>query len=176
MTAGAVSALAWNGTGHGDLLDGAARWLLDAQHEDGTYERSWSLSEANTIWRATWALHSMPEATRTALKDRIAHADDASWRFLTRAQNEDGGWGYRPGDPASTCYSLLALSAMGRRADDDAVLHAGVAHLLSRQASDGTFTALPDQVAPRTLLFDAPVFTDIWVLLALTACSGDAAR
>ncbi|WP_178880176.1 hypothetical protein [Streptomyces acidiscabies] len=45
MTAGAVSALAWNGTGHGDLLDGAARWLLDAQHEDGTYERSWSVSD-----------------------------------------------------------------------------------------------------------------------------------
>ncbi|MBZ3913709.1 hypothetical protein [Streptomyces acidiscabies] len=45
MTADAVSALAWNGTGHGDLLDGAARWLLDTQHEDGTYERSWSVSD-----------------------------------------------------------------------------------------------------------------------------------
>lgn len=138
-----------------------------------------SLSEANTIWRATWALHSMPEATRTALKDHIARADDASWRFLTRAQNEGGGWGYRPGGPSdtvSTCYSLLALSSMGRRADEDAALRAGVAHLLSRQAPDGTFTALPDKVAPRPLLFDAPVFTGIWVLLALTACSGDAAR
>ena len=53
MTAGAVSALAWNGADHADVLDGAARWLLDSQHKDGTFERSWSLSEANTIWRAT---------------------------------------------------------------------------------------------------------------------------
>lgn len=37
MTAGAVSALTWNGTGHDDLLD--------TQHEDGTYERSWSVSD-----------------------------------------------------------------------------------------------------------------------------------
>ncbi|SMF44616.1 squalene-hopene/tetraprenyl-beta-curcumene cyclase [Streptomyces sp. Amel2xC10] len=179
MTAGAVSALAWNGSGHGDLLDGAARWLLDAQREDGTFERSWSLSEANTIWRAMWALHSMPEPTRTALKGRIADAGAAARRFLARAQNGDGGWGYRPGDAsdtASTCYSLLALSAMGRRPRQDAGMRAGLAHLLSRQQSDGTFTALPDQVAPRPLLFDAPVFTDIWVLLALTGCDGDEAR
>ncbi|MFJ2733878.1 prenyltransferase/squalene oxidase repeat-containing protein [Streptomyces sp. NPDC087317] len=179
MTGGAVSALAWNGSGHGDLLDGAARWLLDAQHVDGTFERSWSLSEANTIWRAMWALHSMPEPTRTALKARIADASAASHRFLAQAQNEDGGWGYRPGDAsdtASTCYSLLALAAMGQRPQEDSAVRAGLAHLLSRQGPDGMFTALPDQVAPRPLLFDAPVFTDIWVLLALTSSGSDEAR
>lgn len=179
MTGGAVSALAWDGAGHADLLDGAARWLLDAQQADGTFERSWSLSEANTIWRAMWALHSMPEPTRTALKARIADADADAHQFLVRAQNEDGGWGYRPGDASdtsSTCYSLLALTAMGRRPQDDAIVRAGLAHLLSRQSTDGVFTALPDQVAPRPLLFDAPVFTDIWVLLALTACGSDQAR
>ncbi|MFJ2782036.1 prenyltransferase/squalene oxidase repeat-containing protein [Kitasatospora sp. NPDC087315] len=179
MTAGAVSALAWNGTDHGDLLDGAARWLLDSQHEDGTFERSWSLSEANTIWRAMWALHSLPEPTRTTLQERIADASAASHRFLARAQNEDGGWGYRPKDPSdttSTCYSLMALAAMGRRPQDDAVVRAGVAHLLSRQGPDGAFTALPDQVAPRPLLFDAPIFTDTWVLLALTGCDSDETR
>ncbi|MEU3904039.1 prenyltransferase/squalene oxidase repeat-containing protein [Streptomyces goshikiensis] len=179
MTGGAVSALAWDGTGHRDLLDGAARWLLDAQHQDGTFERSWSLSEANTIWRTMWALHSMPEPTRTALKARTADASAAAHQFLARAQNQDGGWGYRPGDASdttSTCYSLLALTAMGRRPQDDAVAAAGLAHLLSRQEPDGAFTALPDQVAPRPLLFDAPVFTDIWVLLTLTACDSDQAR
>ncbi|MFJ1548089.1 prenyltransferase/squalene oxidase repeat-containing protein [Streptomyces sp. NPDC088246] len=173
MTAGALCALAWNGAAHGDLLANGARWLLDAQHKDGTFERSWSLSEANTIWRAMWALHSMPEPARTTLAQRIADASDASYRFLARAQNDDGGWGYRPGDPSdttSTSYSLLALSAMNRRRQEDQVVRAGVEHLLSRQRPDGTFTALPDQVAPRPLLFDVPVFTDIWVLLALTAC------
>ncbi|MEU7011466.1 prenyltransferase/squalene oxidase repeat-containing protein [Streptomyces sp. NPDC046332] len=179
MTGGAVSALAWNGSDHGDLLDGAARWLLDAQHEGGAFERSWSLSEANTIWRAMWALHSMPEPTRTALKARIADASATAHHFLARTQNADGGWGYRPGDAsdtASTCYSLLALTAMGRRPQEDSVVRAGLAHLLFRQGPDGMFTALPDQVAPRPLLFDAPVFTDIWVLLALSSCDSDQGR
>lgn len=179
MTAGAVSALAWNGSGHGDLLDGAARWLLDAQRKDGTFERSWSLSEANTIWRAMWALHAMPEPIRAALEARIAGASAAAHWFLGRAQNPDGGWGYQPGDAsdtASTCYSLLALAAMGRRPRGDAVVRAGLAHLVSRQEPDGAFTALPDQVAPRPLLFDAPVFTDVWVLLALTGCGNGATQ
>ncbi|MGW7514596.1 prenyltransferase/squalene oxidase repeat-containing protein [Streptomyces sp. NPDC054796] len=176
MTGGGVSALAWDGTTHADLLDGAARWLLDAQHEDGTFERSWSLSEANTVWRAMWALHSMPEVTRAALGERIDRASAASHAFLVRAQNSDGGWGHRPGSPSdvtSTCYSLLALSAMGRRVDQDPTVRTGVAHLLRRQRSDGSFTAPPDQVAPRPLLFDAPVFTDIWALLALASSDDD---
>ncbi|WP_086828166.1 prenyltransferase/squalene oxidase repeat-containing protein [Streptomyces sp. NRRL B-24572] len=179
MTGGAVSALAWNGSGNADLLHSAARWLLDDQRQDGTFERSWSLSEANTIWRAMWALHSMPEPTRTAFKQRITDATAASKRFLTQAQNPDGGWGYRPGDSsdiASTCYSLLALSAMGLRLDEDPTVRAGVAYLLARQDADGGFTAVPDQVAPRPLLFDAPVFSDIWVLLALASCDGDGNR
>ncbi|MGW5782200.1 prenyltransferase/squalene oxidase repeat-containing protein [Streptomyces sp. NPDC003863] len=173
MTAGAVSALSWAGTGHGDLVEGAARWLLDAQAADGRFERSWSLSEANTIWRAMWALHSVPGPVRSTLAPRIAEASTAAERFLTGAQNNDGGWGFRPGDPsdlASTCYSLLALCAMGRRVAEDAVVRAGVVHLLSLQDADGGFTQLPDQVAPRPLLFDAPVFGDIWALLALAGC------
>ncbi|MFD8480485.1 prenyltransferase/squalene oxidase repeat-containing protein [Kitasatospora sp. NPDC059673] len=176
MTGGAVGALAWNGPGHADLLGAAARWLLDAQRADGTFERSWSVSEANTIWRGMWALHSMPEPVRTTEGDRIARARAASERFLIEAQNSDGGWGFRPKDPsdiASTCYSLLALSAMGRRVDQDPVVRAGVEHLLSCQDSDGGFTAPPDQVAPRPLLFDAPVFGDIWALLALAGCDSD---
>lgn len=176
MTGGALSALPWREFAPAGLPEDAARWLLDAQQTDGTFERSWSLSEANTIWRAMWALNSLPESTRTALHRRITAANAASLRFLARAQNRDGGWGHRPGDPSdvtSTCYSLLALSAMGRRPHRDPIVRAGVAHLLSRQDRDGTFTAPPDQVAPRPLLFDAPVFTDIWVLLALTSCDTD---
>ncbi|MFF8805603.1 prenyltransferase/squalene oxidase repeat-containing protein [Streptomyces omiyaensis] len=176
MTGGAVSGLAWNPQAHGDLLEGAARWLLDAQHEDGTFERSWSLSEANAIWRATWALNSIPEPVRTVLRPRLARADAAVSSFLNRAQNSDGGWGYRPGhasDTASTCYSLLSLAAIGRRLDTDPVVRAGIEHLIARQEPDGGFTALPDQVAPRPLLFDPPVWADIWALMAMASCNTD---
>jgi len=126
-----------------------------------------------------WALHSIPEPARTELEPRISHASTASHRFLAKAQNADGGWGHRPGDTsdrASTCYSLLALSALGARVTQDPLVRAGVAHLTSRQHPDGGFTALPDQVAPRPLLFDAPVFADIWALLALACCDSDRNR
>ncbi|MER7535689.1 prenyltransferase/squalene oxidase repeat-containing protein [Streptomyces sp. NPDC097704] len=106
----------------------------------------------------------------------MADASAASTWFLTRAQNSDGGRGYRPGDSsdiASTCYSVLALSAMGRRVGEDPAVRAGVEFLLARQDPDGGFTAVPDQVAPRPLLFDAPVFSGIWALLALAGCDGD---
>ncbi len=175
MTGGALSALTGAGGQDTGLLRGAGRWLLDAQHPDGTFERSWSLSEANTIWRAMEALDSLPDTTRTPLAERIDRASDAAARFLTEAQNSDGGWGYRPGDPSdttSTCYSLLALSATGRHVTENPVVRDGVEHLLSRQEREGGFTALLDQVAPRPLLFDAPVFADIWALLALAACDG----
>ncbi|WP_338897270.1 prenyltransferase/squalene oxidase repeat-containing protein [Streptomyces sp. TG1A-60] len=173
MTGGAASALGWAGETHAGLLENAARYLLGAQKPDGTFERSWTLSEANTIWRAMWALHSLPPSRLPQLRAAREQAVARSHRFLDLAQNGDGGWGYRLGDASdttSTAYSLLALSAMGRPAGTDVTARRGVLHLLARQEADGGFTALPDQVAPRPLLFDAPVFADIWALLALGAC------
>jgi squalene-hopene/tetraprenyl-beta-curcumene cyclase len=173
MTGGAASALGWAGETHAALLENAARYLLGAQKADGTFERSWTLSEANTIWRAMWALHSVPASRLPGLRADRAQAVARSRRFFDLARNDDGGWGYRPGDASdttSTAYSLLALSAMGRHVGTDHVVRRGIFHLLARQEMDGGFSALPDQVAPRPLLFDAPVFADIWALLALGAC------
>ncbi|MFG2004907.1 prenyltransferase/squalene oxidase repeat-containing protein [Spirillospora sp. NPDC048911] len=168
MTAGATCALGFLPQRHADLLGRSANFLLKAQRPDGTFERSWSLSESNTIWRTMWALRSLPHPQASNLDHEIQRARNRSLGFLRSAQNDDGGWGYRPGDPsdtASTAYSLLALSAIDEQAE---VIRRGITHLLRRQESDGGYTALPDQVAPRPLLFDAPVFADIWALLALT--------
>jgi squalene-hopene/tetraprenyl-beta-curcumene cyclase len=176
MTSGGASALGWFGEEHADLVERSAHYLLDSQKPDGTFERSWSLSEANTIWRAMWALHALPPARRPSLSGRIRAAAARSLRFLDLAQNADGGWGYRPGylsDTTSTAYSVLALSAMGRQLGRDVTLRRGVFHLLARQEADGSVAALPDQVAPRPLLFDAPVFAGIWALLALASCDQD---
>jgi squalene-hopene/tetraprenyl-beta-curcumene cyclase len=176
MTGGGASALGWFGEEHADLLEQSARYLLNSQKPDGTFERSWSLSEANTIWRAMWALHSLPPSRRLPLADWIEAAVARSEHFLEVAQNADGGWGYGPGhhsDTTSTAYSVLALSAMGRHLEEDVTLRRGVFHLLARQEEDGGFTARPDQVAPRPLLFDAPVFAGIWALLALASCRQD---
>ncbi|WP_165975560.1 prenyltransferase/squalene oxidase repeat-containing protein [Actinomadura rubrisoli] len=176
MTGGAASALGWAGETHAEVLEHAADYLLAAQLDDGTFERSWTLSEANAIWRAMWALHALPPSRSGAIASRRESAVARSTRFLTQAQNADGGWGYRPGDAsdtASTAYSVLALSAMGRRLARDPVVRRGTFHLMARQDDDGGLSGIPDQVAPRPLPFDAPVFADTWGLLALASCDRD---
>ncbi|MFG2913072.1 haloacid dehalogenase-like hydrolase [Kitasatospora sp. NPDC048298] len=166
MTAATITALAPYHRHHRELLTRATAHLLSAQHPDGTYERSWSLAEANAVFRAHLALRAAQRlntgpANRTA--EAIRHAHDR----LIRTQHPDGGWGHtpdRPSDATSTAYSLIALADSGHAA----VCARAVAHLIERQDSDGGFTDVTDQAAPRPLPYAIPVLTGNFVLLALT--------
>lgn len=67
---------------------------------------------------------------------------------LVGAQDESGGWGFRPGVPANTeCTALavLALHAPGADAGVSSAVGRGVAWLESRQREDGSWP-LSDQV------------------------------
>ncbi|WP_234314707.1 hypothetical protein [Streptomyces sp. NRRL F-5135] len=89
MTAGAVSALAWNGTGNADLPHTAARWLLDAQREDGTFERSWSVSGMTDTTVPAIDELSRPRATG------CARAPLARWSARSTCwpmRRRSGGW------------------------------------------------------------------------------------
>ncbi|MGW9438108.1 hypothetical protein [Streptomyces sp. NPDC055607] len=171
MTAGAARALAAPDHRH-DVLRAATGFLLGAQKPDGTFECSWTLSEANAIWRTVWALDSVPECCCADEDGR--RRDEVVARALgrlARTQNEDGGWGHRPDHPSdvtSTAYSVLAFTDGGAGGEHRAVLERAAEHLLRRQSPTGRYSAPPDQVAPRPVLFDVPVFTDIWVLTALS--------
>ncbi|MFY0534562.1 prenyltransferase/squalene oxidase repeat-containing protein [Nannocystis pusilla] len=59
MTAGAILALAPDGRRHRDLLVAATDFVLAAQAPDGTFERSWTLSEASAILRVVDALDAV---------------------------------------------------------------------------------------------------------------------
>lgn len=166
MTAGALSALAPSWDDHPDIAHQAVEYLLAAQQPDGTFERSWSLSEANAVFRALHALHTAAPHEPEAVCDRIRHATELAVSRLTATQNTDGGWGHQPGepsDPISTSYALLSLrdrplvTAHGR----------GIGYLLGQQRQDGGFLSRPDQAAPRPLPYDVPVVADIFVLWAL---------
>lgn len=173
MTAGAVAALAPGWERHAGLLERAVGFLLEAQQADGTFERSWSLCEANAMWRVMYALRQVPAARREKLEERIEGVKARALRFLEGAQNDDGGWGFQPGnasDTTSTAFSLLSLAMIRREIGRDAVFRRGLLHLLSRQEEDGGFSAIPDQVAPRPLMFDVPEFDDVWPLIALAGC------
>ena len=165
MTAGAILALAPEPDRHRDLLAGAARFVLDAQLPDGTFERSWTVSESSAILRALDAVHALP-APNAALAQRIAVATARSVARLHDTQHRDGGWGQVPDRSSDVLSTAQAVPVLARHGNPLAVARA-VAFLLAHQDSDGGFSSVPDQVGPRPLPFDYPVLTDLHTLAAL---------
>ncbi|MFD8810214.1 prenyltransferase/squalene oxidase repeat-containing protein [Streptomyces sp. NPDC059627] len=167
MTAGALTALAPRWEDHPGLAQASLEYLLMSQRPDGTFERSWSLSEANAVFRTLEALHHAEPRQSAPLRTRISRATALALGHLMTAQNSDGGWGQRasdPSDPISTSYALLAT----RRWQRTPAHRQGIGYLLTQQRDDGGFSSRPDQAAPRPLPYDVPVLADICALWALS--------
>ncbi|MFF3216933.1 prenyltransferase/squalene oxidase repeat-containing protein [Streptomyces sp. NPDC002886] len=165
MTAGAVLALAPHTPSHTRLTAAATRFILDAQHEDGTWTPSWTRSEASVILRALDALHTARTLPGADLARIHAATTRATARLLT-TQQPDGGWGHTPDHDSDTLSTAQALPVIARHGPPHATT-AALAHLLSRQDETGSFPAPPDQVGPRPLPFDYPVVADLHTLTAL---------
>ncbi|WP_437678292.1 prenyltransferase/squalene oxidase repeat-containing protein [Sorangium sp. So ce131] len=166
MTAGAIMALAPTALASADILHRSAHYILERQKPDGTFDRSWSLSEASEIYRTMVAMQRLRVEPTSELSKRIDGAVSRSRKYLEGAQNDDGGWGHVRGatsDVISTSYALIALSHIGGRA----ALERGLLHLLSRQQAHGGFVSVPDQVGPRPIPYDVPLLADNFALLAL---------
>ncbi|MDI5965461.1 SDR family NAD(P)-dependent oxidoreductase [Streptantibioticus silvisoli] len=176
MTAGAVIALAPDRAarpGPADLLRRSVGLLLDAQRPDGTFERSWTVSESSGMARVLDALHAARDLMpSTAALDT---AVDRAVGRLADTQNPDGGWGQRPGDDSDVLSTAQAVPVLVRAGAHDTVRRA-VDHLLARQQADGGFTSVPDQVGPRPLPFDFPVLANVHALTALRAAEAAATR
>ncbi|MGW1373150.1 terpene synthase family protein [Streptomyces sp. NPDC002446] len=165
MTAGAVIALSPQWTRHAELLEAAVRYLLDHGRDDGTYERSWTVSESSLLGRVLDALSLVPESGL-----RVQQAIRAGVHRLCATQNTDGGWGQHPGadsDVLSTAQAIAAVARHGPRPVADRAAR----WLLSRQHDHGGFTSIPDQVGPRPLPYDFPVLADVHALHALNTVS-----
>ncbi|MET9678499.1 prenyltransferase/squalene oxidase repeat-containing protein [Streptomyces sp. NPDC006482] len=170
MTAGAVLALAPYGQDHHRLVTTATRFVLDAQHPDGAFTPSWTLSESSVILRAIDAL----TAARTLPAADLVRIDGAIARAAARliaTQQPDGGWGHTPNSDSDPLSTAQALTVVARHGPPHVTAAAG-AHLLGRQGDDGSFPSPPDQVGPRPLPFDYPVVADIHELTALDRISG----
>ncbi len=168
MTANTITALHPYHFAHTALLERATRYLINAQKPDGTFERSWSLSEANAMMRSLNALTLTHRHNPASHQGRLAPAIDSIHQRLLVTPNADGGWGQTPGedsDPMSTAYTLTALAPTHRT---HPTVQAGLHYLLGQQAPDGGYSCLSDQAAPRPLRYTVPVLADIFVLLALT--------
>jgi phosphoserine phosphatase len=168
MAANALLALAPYGRAHQRSLERVAGFVLRAQRMDGTFERSWSLCEANAMFRARLALRAVKQHNPASHQGRIDFAIDAAQRRLLTTAHTDGGWGQipsEPSDPISTSYSLIALAEDHRHS---AVVREGTRYLLSQQNPDGGYTSIADQAGPRPLRYGVPALVNNFVLLAMT--------
>jgi squalene-hopene/tetraprenyl-beta-curcumene cyclase len=156
MTANAIIVLQPAGATYGDVVQGAVGFLLHAQQEDGTFERSWSLSTTFAIARAAAALRRSGRCGEAVLSK--------SMTYLHRSQNPDGGWGQMAGQASDVISSAHALSALSH-GEYSSNVQRGVAYLKKHQHSRRHLLA--DQAAPRPIPYQFPVLARIFVLNAL---------
>jgi squalene-hopene/tetraprenyl-beta-curcumene cyclase len=162
LTAGALIALTSTGRRHGVLLNSAAKFLLDSQRADGSFEPSWTLSQTSVVSYVVAALDRV-RPFAPALTGHISEATSRATAYLHETQNHDGGWGHTPeatSDALSTAHAIPALP-------HPHALNRAVDYLLGQQRPDGGFTAPADQVGPRPIPFDFPVLPHITALTAL---------
>jgi squalene-hopene/tetraprenyl-beta-curcumene cyclase len=148
----------------------AARYLANRQRPDGSFEMSWSRSEAYSIFRVLWALDVYP---RTQLALSQSGLFNRSFNRLIQTQRPDGGWGQSPGlasDALSTAYAVGALCLLSRQhLMEPHTISRAVAFLLSQQDPEtGAFYSVPDVAGPRPIPFNTPLLSTIWCLLALS--------
>jgi squalene-hopene/tetraprenyl-beta-curcumene cyclase len=148
----------------------AALFLANRQRPDGSFEMSWSRSEAYSIFRVLWALDVY---SRTELALPLSCLFTRSFDRLVQTQHPDGGWGQSPGlasDALSTAYAVGALCLLRRQhLMEPQRISRAVAFLLSRQDPEtGAFYSVPDVAGPRPIPFNTPLLSTIWCLLALS--------
>jgi prenyltransferase beta subunit len=171
MTANAVLSLSLGSRNTPHLREPIRRGLallVARQREEGTFERSWSLSETYSIFRVIWASR-VAEAAGVLEEHEARDVRGMCQRalaYLRAHQREDGSWGQsarRPGDVLSTAYGLAGLALMGQREH----LDAAVRFLLSRQTQEGDFPTEPDMVGPRPFVYDDPLLGTLFCLISL---------
>jgi squalene-hopene/tetraprenyl-beta-curcumene cyclase len=145
----------------------ALRFIRARQRPDGTFERSWSLCETYSIFRVNLALNAC-----RGLDDELDFSDiqQKSIDYLLDNQAEDGGWGQRstkPSDALSTAYALLSLALLRRHVPPECIAK-GLKYMLSQQNEQtGEFMSVPDVVGPRPFVFDIPLLSSIFPVMAL---------
>ncbi|MEY6434142.1 carboxypeptidase regulatory-like domain-containing protein [Thioalkalicoccus limnaeus] len=147
----------------------AVDWLLNQQQDNGQF--SSSRDEVPPYQSTTEALRALDalaleqeSASDKGLTYLGAVSEEGSLPYLSRwliaqrledqsaadgvaaviaHQNDDGGFGARPGDQSSVLDTLDALEALAGAGVDGAVIGRATGYLLQRQHVDGSFSATP---------------------------------
>ena len=162
MTAAAVSALGPRLAKHESAVTAGLDFLTGLQNADGSFPPDWSRSRFHGVFRVLLATRQHPAYRPLRVRQMV----ERSVRLVKTSQNADGGWGQQEGfasDPRSTSYAVVAMCGQ----QDPAPAVAGVGYLLGAMAADGHLPSAPDSVGPRPFIFDVPILSDIFGLLAL---------
>ncbi|MEU2872390.1 prenyltransferase/squalene oxidase repeat-containing protein [Streptomyces olivoreticuli] len=168
MTAAAARALDLDEPDTPELLGGALAFIAAHQSPQGTYGPGWSRCDAHAVFRTVLALRRARSLPDPGLRRTARRATESGLGHLVRTQNPDGGWGQREGEASDAISTALSLATLaGSPAAPPLVVHRGTGRLLACESSDGSFPSRPDSTGPRGLVFDVPVLSDVYVLLAL---------
>lgn len=150
-------------------IESALSYICAHQTAEGTFERSWSLSEIYSIFRVNLAFDACRDVVRGPA---IEAARRRSAAYLTKSQHGDGGWGHTassPSDALSTSYALLCFALLGPTVHH-AQVTAGLDYLLSQQdPTTGEVVSIPDVVGPRPIVFNIPLLSTVFAVMALRA-------
>ncbi len=163
MTAAAVNALGPRLPEHEPAVTAGLDFLAGRQNPDGSFPPDWSRSRFHGVFRALLATRQHPHYRPLRVREMV----ERSVRLVKTTQNADGGWGQqegRPSDPRSTSYAVIGVCGQ----QDPTPVVAGVGYLLGAQGADGHLPSVPDSIGPRPFVFNVPILSDIFGLLALS--------
>lgn len=134
---GIIALLSSNESINDPIVNDSIKYLVNSQRADGSF--SWSAQGNGDSNDTAAALEALILAKQKGAA--LSFNQPAAVDYLVNCQNEDGGFGYQPGqasDAASTSWVIQAITALGQQPED--WLKAGhnpFDYLTSMQAANG---------------------------------------
>lgn len=169
ITGETVTVLSRFGDRYRSQVERGARFIIDQQRSDGSYDLNWSASDANVLLRVCHGLRDalVSGCLSPAVQFSARKTVRRSTQYLEKRQNLDGGWGQRAGQPSDPVSTGFALSALGTDGAPSAV-EAGLLYLCDTQEEDGGFRAATETYSPRPILLGFATLSSAYALRGLS--------